>query len=300
MIKKWIEAFRVRTLPLSVSCVFVGAGLAYNYGKFDVVNFLLILTTTILLQILSNLANDYGDFVKGTDNDNRVGPKRTLQSGLITKKHMKIAIFINSILSFISGVILVFISLETKDFISIIIFITLGLLSIIAAIKYTVGKRPYGYSGLGDVFVFSFFGLVGVIGTYYLLTKEFNFRLFIPASAIGFLSASVLNMNNMRDIENDKESNKNTLVVKMGFENAKYYHSTLIMLAFVLHIISLIIFELPKLSYISAIAFVFLFHNVYKTYKTTDSKELDSELKKIALSTFVLSLLFFIGGVIQF
>lgn len=293
-IKHWLKAFRLRTLPLSLSCIFMGNALAMSKGYFSIVIFGLALLTTILLQILSNLANDFGDAIKGTDNENRVGPTRAIQSGKITKTQMKRAIIINAILAFISGLLLISYSFNSNSLIYILIFVILGIGAIAAAIKYTMGKNPYGYSGLGDLFVFLFFGIIGVIGTYFLQTKQINLNLIFPASVIGLLSAAVLNMNNMRDIENDRASHKNTLVVIIGFNKAKYYHTLLIILSFVFLVITIYIFQLPQLSYIAMIPYVVLIKNIITAWKTTDNKSLDPELKKIALSTFLISIILYL------
>ena len=297
-IKIWIKAFRLRTLPLSLSCIIIGSSLAYFKSSFNWSIFSLAIITTILLQVLSNLANDYGDAIKGTDNENRIGPERTLQSGVITQNKMKIAIIVCAILAFISGLTLIYISFNNYSIYIILLFIFLGLGAIAAAIKYTIGKKPYGYSGMGDLFVYLFFGLVGVIGTYFLFTKTINIQLILPASIIGLLSAAVLNMNNMRDIENDRACNKNTLVVKIGFNNAKYYHSTLIIGALVSLILTIILYKLPLLSYISLAPFIILIKNIKTTWRTTINAELDPELKKIALSTFSISLLIAISVIV--
>ncbi|MCT4581652.1 MAG: 1,4-dihydroxy-2-naphthoate polyprenyltransferase [Flavobacteriales bacterium] len=292
-LQHWLKAFRLRTLPLSLSCIFIGSGLALYKTTFSPTIFVLAVITTVLLQILSNLANDYGDAVKGTDNENRIGPMRAIQSGAITQSQMKKAIIVNAVLAFISGLLLIFTAFDTQSFFLILLFILLGISAIIAAVKYTMGKNPYGYSGLGDLFVFLFFGLVGVLGTYFLYTKSFDLQLMLPASAIGLLSAAVLNMNNMRDVENDKASNKNTLVVKIGFQNAKYYHTALITLAFLFLTTTILSYDLPKLTFLTLAPFIVLTQNVITTWKTNNNKDLDPELKKIALSTFFISLLFF-------
>lgn len=296
-IKYWIKAFRLRTLPLSLSCIIMGSSISYFEESFKLNIFLLTIITTILLQILSNLANDYGDAIKGTDNDQRVGPERALQSGIITQIEMKRAIAINAILAFTTGLILIYTAFNDYSLHTILIFIFIGIASIIAAIKYTMGKNPYGYSGMGDLFVFLFFGLVGVIGTYYLYTKTLNLALILPAFTIGLLSSAVLNMNNMRDVENDRACNKNTLVVKIGFNKAKYYHAFLIIGALISLILTIITFKLPSISFISLIPFILLIKNIRTTWKTTINSELDPELKKIALSTFFISLLIAISTI---
>jgi 1,4-dihydroxy-2-naphthoate octaprenyltransferase len=272
--------------------------MALRKNQFEWDIFILAITTTTLLQVLSNLANDYGDTIKGTDNVNRVGPERALQSGKISRKEMIIAITINSFLALISGIALIFTSLNETENIVIVTFLIIGIAAIFAAIKYTMGKNPYGYSGMGDLFVFIFFGLVGVIGTYYLYTNNFESSVIFPAATIGLLSAAVLNMNNMRDEENDKAYNKNTLVVKIGLKNAKVYHSLLIILAFIGLVLTLLVTKAPQLTYICFIPFIILFKNVQTTWRTTIRADFDPELKKIALSTFAISLLFTISIII--
>ncbi len=292
--KDWISSFRLRTLPLALSCILAGSLFAYAQGKFDGVILLLAATTTILLQVLSNIANDYGDGVKGTDNENRVGPERAIQSKKISIKAMRNAIILNSILAFGSGILLIYYALQDASKQDIYVFIGLGILSILAAIMYTVGKKAYGYSGLGDFFVFIFFGLVGVVGVYYLHTKTLDAFVFLPAGFTGFMSMAVLNMNNMRDIENDKVSRKNTMVVKMGFEKAKNYHTTLLLLGMLSWVLGLILLGEKTGQYyllLSILPFVLFIKNLVFVRKNDIPKDLDPELKKIALGTFVTTLI---------
>ena len=232
--KAWLEAARLRTLPLSVSGILVGSFYAFSQGliNYGILGFALL--TTLGLQVLSNFANDYGDGVKGTDNENRIGPQRAIQSGAITVKAMKKGIIITSFLTLASAIILIYISFGSDNFIYSVFFFILGLLAIAAAIKYTVGNSAYGYKGLGDLFVFIFFGLVSVLGCYFLFAKELNVLIVLPAVTIGLLSVAVLNLNNMRDQVSDAMSGKNTLVVKIGGQNAKKYHYTLIITALLL------------------------------------------------------------------
>ena len=204
--KHWIQAARVRTLPLSVSGILVGSFYALSRPTDEVLTptqvfnwsiFGLLLLTTIILQVLSNFANDYGDGVKGTDNEDRIGPKRAIQSGVISPKAMKRAIIIIAILTFASAALLVYKAFHFKYFYYSILFLALGIVAIASAIRYTVGKEAYGYKGYGDVFVFVFFGLVSTFGSYFMFAKEFNWLLLLPSVAIGFLSVGVLNLNNM-------------------------------------------------------------------------------------------------------
>ncbi len=226
----WLDAARPKTLPLALVSITTGSSLAYASGHFSFAITLLALITAIFLQILSNLANDFGDAEKGTDNDNRLGPTRAMQSGAVSVKEMKKAIIINIGLTIITGLALVFYSLDSLS--NILTFIGLGLLAILSSIAYTVGSKPYGYVGLGDLSVFIFFGLLGVGGTFFLHTGYLDVDILVPAIGCGLLAVAVLNINNMRDIENDEACGKKTIAVRLGQQSAKYYHVTLIGTAF--------------------------------------------------------------------
>ena len=204
----WLQAFRLRTLPLALSSTFLGSFLAYSKGYFRISVFFLAALTTLFLQILSNLANDYGDGLKGTDSGKRLGPERVTQSGRVSLQSMRTMIVCFVLLSLFAGSALIFTGLNHVPFKIILVYFMAGLSAIIAAIKYTVGKRPYGYVGLGDIFVFVYFGIVGVCGTFYLHTGYFDPWILLPASTIGMFSSSVLNINNLRDIKSDSESGK--------------------------------------------------------------------------------------------
>ncbi len=299
--KHWIEAARVRTLPLSVSGILVGSFYAMSQGIFNWKIVILALSTTLGLQILSNFANDYGDGVKGTDNEDRIGPKRAIQSGLITPGEMRYAIFITAFLTLVSAMLLIYVSFKGKYFLYSIIFFVLGILAIASAIRYTVGKNPYGYRGLGDIFVFTFFGLVSTFGVYFMFAKQIDWLLFLPATAIGLLSVGVLNLNNMRDEESDRKSGKNTIVVKNGGAWAKKYHYFLIITAMVLMLAFALIFDFSYRDpnpgrfnfdlYFFLIAYFPIIAHLKRVAKNKEHKLLDPELKKLALSTFLLSVL---------
>ena len=294
MIKTWLSAFRLRTLPLAFSCIIMGSGLAYAADQFNLTVFVLALITTLFLQILSNLANDYGDFIKGTDNDERVGPDRTLQSGLITKVKMIKAMWVIALLCSIFGVWLISEGTIGLEFKKAGLFAILGLSAMGAAVKYTMGKNPYGYAGLGDIFVFLFFGWLGVLGSYFLHTHTFHWELLLPASSIGFFTTAVLNINNMRDHEADAKSGKNTLVVRIGIEKAKNYHRALIVggitLAFV--------FVIPSSQYFHyafAVTIPLFVRFVQSIRKRNDFENFDPFLKKQAIATFIFAILFVLG-----
>ena len=291
---KWINAFRLRTLPLAFSCIIMGSGLAMADGRFNLTVFILALITTLFLQILSNLANDYGDFVKGTDNDERVGPDRTLQLGLITKSEMIKAMWIVSILCSIFGVWLIYEGTIGLDLQRTGLFAILGLTAMGAAVKYTMGKNPYGYAGLGDVFVFLFFGWLGVIGSYFLHTHTFNWELLFPASTIGLFTTGVLNINNMRDHEADAKSEKNTLVVRIGIEQAKTYHQSLIY-GGLLMALAYVIPSSNIFHYLFVVTAPLFVSFVQSIKNRSDFHNFDPFLKKQAIGTFVFSILFVVG-----
>tara|TARA_B110000263_G_scaffold249678_1_gene268054 strand:+ start:1143 stop:2036 length:894 start_codon:yes stop_codon:yes gene_type:complete len=281
----WFSAARLRTLPLSVSGIFVGSFASFTDNNFNSSIFFLAIATTISYQVLSNFANDYGDGVKGTD-INRVGPKRTVQSGLITSKEMKIIIIATSIISFLLTISLVFTSFKNSPF-YLLLFLILGLLAIIAAIKYTVGNNPYGYIGFGDLFVFIFFGLISVLGSNFLFTSKLNLSLLYPALTIGLLSVGVLNLNNMRDIQNDKLVGKKTMSARMGLDNSKFYHFLLISISIIL-MVSFLIKEKSCSLILTLLTFVniiWLVYDLYRVYKIKDPKEFDFFLKPLVLAT---------------
>ena len=298
--KHWIQAARLRTLPLSVSGIIVGSmyALAHPTNKiltptevFSWRIFGFAILTTLGLQILSNFANDYGDGVKGTDNEDRVGPKRALQSGVISPEAMKRAIIVTSVLTLISAILLIYFAFRDTNIGYSLFYLVLGILAIASAIRYTVGNTAYGYSGYGDVFVFVFFGLVSTLGVNFLFSKQLNFDLFLPATAIGLLSVGVLNLNNMRDEVSDRKSNKNTIVVKIGGKKAKKYHYFLIITAMLLVLVFAIINDFHFDQYLFLIAYIPLTKHLITVYKNQTARDLDPELKKLALSTFALSVL---------
>lgn len=294
----WISAARLRTLPLSISGILVGSSIAVAQDDFHSVIFSLALATTLGLQILSNFANDYGDFVKGTDNDDRVGPQRTLQSGLITKDEMFWGMVATAVVTFLFAVALIYIAFGSHNLLYLLLFLILGIAAIAAAIKYTVGDSAYGYKGMGDLFVFLFFGVVGVYGCYFLYSLEWDWEVLLPSFTVGFLSAGVLNLNNMRDRNSDERAGKKTLVVKIGAAKAKKYHYMLILAA----VFSIVMFSaltftgLDDLLYF--FAFIPLLSHLKRVMENEDPEQLDPELKKLALSTFLLALLFSLGQIL--
>lgn len=291
--KIWLQAARLRTLPLSLSGIIVGNGLAYGSDPFSLVILFLSLATTIAFQVLSNFANDYGDGVKGTDNESRIGPARVLQQGLLTKEELKKGIQICAVVSLLLAFTLIYVAFGTSDLLFSLIFILLGIASVVAAIKYTVGTNAYGYRALGDLFVFLFFGGVSVLGSYFLQAQEFQINLILPATALGLLSVGVLNLNNMRDIHTDKEVNKITMAVLLGASLSKAYHAFLLIGAVLTCVFYVKMNARPV--YLFMIAVLPMMIHLRRVLGYTDPKEFDPELKRLALCTFLFSILFAIG-----
>jgi len=297
-LKAWFSAARLRTLPLSISGILVATAIAIDNGYYNGMICTLALATTLGLQVLSNFANDYGDGVKGTDNEDRVGPQRALQSGVIAPKEMLRGIVLTSIITLGLAVMLIYTAFGSDNFVYSLFFFVLGLFAIAAAIKYTVGNSAYGYRGLGDVFVFIFFGMVSVVGCYFLYSKYIYWQLLFPASAVGMLSSAVLNLNNMRDQESDAKVGKNTLVVKLGNEKARKYHFLLLFGSmFTMLLYAGLTYQQPQ-KLLFLIAFIPIVLHAQKVKTNKDPKKLDPELKKVALTTFLLAILLLIGVIL--
>ena len=296
-VKPWIAAARLRTLPLAFSSIILGTLLAASMGHFNGWVFILSLLTTLCYQILSNYANDYGDGIRGTDAD-RVGEQRAVASGLITAAQMKRAVWIFAILSLIFGTALSFIATRNLPWVVTLTFVILGVGAVIAAITYTVGKNAYGYHGLGDLAVLLFFGVVGVAGSYFLQTNILNWEVFLPAASLGLLAVGVLNLNNMRDLDNDRKAGKNTLAVLFGLQGAKIYHGVLLLLAFDLAFFynqllpsgfwqNLYFLTLPLLAF-----------NLIKVSRARKREDFEPLLKQLAITTLLFSILFGVGKLI--
>jgi len=304
-VKSYIKAARLRTLPLSISGIILGSYLGNEFVNnllehtirtsiWESSIFWLAIFTTIGFQVLSNYANDYGDGIKGSDK-NRTGEARMVSSGAITPKQMKTAMIATTTITLLSALLLIYVAFGSESFGYSILFFGLGIASIAAAIKYTVGNSAYGYSGFGDIFVFLFFGLLSVVGSYFLYTKMINFEVFLPAFSIGLLSTAVLNLNNLRDREQDKTNNKNTLVVKLGAIRAKKYHYFLIIGALITALLYTFLNFSSIYEFVFLVAFIPLVKNMITVSKNNAPAELDGELKKVALSTFFFAILFGIG-----
>ena len=287
-IKYWIQASRIETLPLSISGIIVGSFYAFYNYSFDKIIFVLSIITAISFQILSNFANDYGDGVLGTDK-NRIGPKRVIASGKLTLEELKKGIIVNVFISITLSYSLIKYSFK-NDYLFIVIFLFLSIFSILAAIKYTMGKSPYGYYGFGDIFVFIFFGLLSVFGSYFLQTNSIDYEVFILGSIIGFLCVGVLNLNNIRDIENDSAMNKKTIPTRIGFSNAKIYQTFLILFSIVLTALLTLKFK-PSYNYIFVVIGILpLVYHLFKVRKAKNPIEFKPLLKQLAVSSFFYSI----------
>ncbi|MBT8218710.1 MAG: 1,4-dihydroxy-2-naphthoate polyprenyltransferase [Bacteroidia bacterium] len=291
--KPWIISLRLRTLPLAISVIAMGSVLAFRSGSFDWNIFFLACITTILLQILSNLANEYGDFEKGTDNKSRSGPIRSIQSGLISKNAMLRAVLICAILSLLSGLILLYFASDSMEM--FITFLGLGILAIIGAIYYTTGKHAYGYRGLGDISVFLFFGLLGVLGSYYLYQKSISPEILLPATSMGLFSTAVLNVNNIRDIENDRNSGKITIPVRLGLNKAIHYHWILLLAAVMTSLVYTALTYSHPLQLVYLIIVPLLIRNVIGVRKFAGQSSLDPFLKQMVLTTLLYVFTFTLG-----
>lgn len=294
--KIWVQACRLRTLPLASAAVLLGSGLAASEGYFQTGVFVLCLLTAIGLQILSNLANDYGDAVSGADNEDRVGPDRAVSAGLITQPQMRRAMTLVAVLTVILGLALLFTAFP-NDFISIIVFVVLGGLALYAAVNYTVGlgRKPYGYQGLGDLSVFIFFGLIGVLGTYYLFTHHFEPLFLLPATSSGLLATAVLNINNIRDMENDVKTGKHTFASKIGQIWARRYHWVLVGGAGMTALIFIVAFARTSWPWIFLPGWMLVILSAWVVETSEDPLRLDAQLKRTALSSFLFNLLLAIG-----
>lgn len=289
--KAWISAMRFRTLPLALSSIGMGSFLALSNNVFQIRVMLWAGLTTVLLQVLSNLANDYGDSINGADNDARIGPSRAVQSGIISPAAMKQAIYLFVILSLSSGIILLSISvgLATKEFYW---FLGFGVLSIAAAYLYTAGSRPYGYAGLGDIMVLVFFGLLGVMGSYFLYAQEINFQIILPALSVGALATGVLNINNIRDIDSDAKAGKQTIPVRFGHKTAIIYHWTLLLTAILSAGSYIYLVGVNSYSPLLLIGVPLLLFNGYRVSKVETNQDLDPYLKQLAMSSLLFMLSF--------
>ncbi|MBG8555695.1 1,4-dihydroxy-2-naphthoate polyprenyltransferase [Hymenobacter guriensis] len=296
--KAWLSAFRPRTLPLALASIMAGGFLAASHGQFRPEIVGLAALTTILLQILSNLANDYGDSQNGADSVHREGPQRAVQSGAISPAQMKRGMGLFGLMSLLSGLALLWVALGTAGAWVFAAFFVLGLSAIWAAINYTAGSKPYGYAGLGDLSVFVFFGIVGVCGTYFLQTRALTLPVLLPAAALGCFATAVLNVNNIRDIRSDALAGKITIPVRLGPVKARQYHWLLLLLGFGCALLYVAFTYHSPWQWLFVLSAPLLLRNARLVWQRQDSAQLDPLLKQMAMTTLLFTLLFGLGQVL--
>ncbi|NBI13311.1 1,4-dihydroxy-2-naphthoate polyprenyltransferase [[Haemophilus] felis] len=291
--RMWIATARPKTLPLALASILTGTALAFWQHHINWLVFLFCLLTTVLLQILSNFANDYGDHQKGSDTKERIGPLRGIQQGAISAKALKLGLILVAFASLFSGAILLFLSYHSL--MDLIVFALLGLLAIIAAITYTVGNKPYGYMGLGDVSVLLFFGILGVMGSYYLQTHQLNGWILLPAIAAGLLASAVLNINNLRDLEQDRAVGKYTLAVRLGAKKGRIYHCLLLASAMLCYTIFSIIIVRHPVGFLFIFALPLLIKHSLFVYRQQDPLMLRPMLAQMSMIALLTNGLFSLG-----
>ena len=294
-LKMWWETARPKTLPLALASIFTGSALGYwaNPQGFNGLVMALCLLTTILLQVLSNFANDYGDHQKGSDTEERIGPLRGIQKGAISAKELKWGLILMVVASFLSGSFLIGIAYENLS--DLLAFAGLGILAIVAAITYTVGAKPYGYMGLGDISVLVFFGLLGVGGTYYLQTHSIDSHIILPAIGSGLLASAVLNINNLRDIEQDAKAGKNTLAVRLGAYKGRVYHCILLSVAALCYLAFAVAMAISWTNYLFVLAIPLLAKHAIFVYHSQQPSELRPMLAQMSMISLLINILFSLG-----
>lgn len=294
-LKMWWETARPKTLPLALASIFTGSALGYwaNPQGFNGLVMALCLLTTILLQVLSNFANDYGDHQKGSDTEERIGPLRGIQKGAISAKELKWGLILMVVASFLSGSFLIGIAYENLS--DLFAFAGLGILAIVAAITYTVGAKPYGYMGLGDISVLVFFGLLGVGGTYYLQTHSIDSHIILPAIGSGLLASAVLNINNLRDIEQDAKAGKNTLAVRLGAYKGRVYHCILLSVAALCYLAFAVATTISWTNYLFVLAMPLLAKHAIFVYRSQQPSELRPMLAQMSMISLLINILFSLG-----
>ena len=298
-LKMWWETARPKTLPLALASIFTGSALGYwaNPQGFNGLVMALCLLTTILLQVLSNFANDYGDHQKGSDTEERIGPLRGIQKGAISAKELKWGLILMVVASFLSGSFLIGIAYENLS--DLLAFAGLGILAIVAAITYTVGAKPYGYMGLGDISVLVFFGLLGVGGTYYLQTHSIDSHIILPAIGSGLLASAVLNINNLRDIEQDAKAGKNTLAVRLGAYKGRVYHCILLSVAALCYLAFAAVTAISWTNYLFVLAMPLLAKHAIFVYRSQQPSELRPMLAQMSMISLLINILFSLGLLIS-
>lgn len=294
----WIDAMRPRTLPLAIASIVMGSALAASRPPFSWAITLLAIATAVLLQILSNLANDYGDWQHGADSTQREGPQRAVQSGAISSRKMLLAVGISVSLSILCGLALLWVAFGPQARQFFFVFVLIGAAAILAAIGYTAGLRPYGYAGLGDLAVLIFFGWVAVMGTYFLQTKRLDWDILLPATSCGLLAVAVLNINNIRDRRSDQLAGKNTIPVRLGLQPARVYHWLLLITAVVVAVAYVLLNFSSPWQFLFVLTVPLLIRNGVLVWRTSSPQQLNPLLKQLSITTLLFVLSFSLGQVL--
>lgn len=290
----WLKATRPRTLPLALASIGMGIFLAFAHGRGNWLVAVLCIVTTIFLQVLSNLANDYGDSVHGADSDSRQGPQRAVQMGLISAGEMRRAMAVCALLAVVSGLVLVYVAFGLQQGALLLLFVGLGGAAVWAAVAYTATSNPYGYVGLGDFFVLLFFGWVGTLGSYFAQTNVWDGLVFWPATAVGLFAVGVLNINNIRDIESDRAAGKQSLPVRMGRVRAQRYHWFLLMGGLVCALVYVGLAYRSPWQFLFVLVVPLLWRNGTAVSRLP-SAQLDPLLKQLSLTTLLFIVTFGVG-----
>ena len=289
-----LHSMRLRTLPLSLSGVLLGLFFAIRDVACGVGECIFLLLTAVSLQILSNLSNELGDFLSGTDGDDRNGPAYSLQSNQLSVRAMRAAIAVVAVVCACFGATMVWFSFGTLFSAEAVALLCLGAAAIWAAVRYTLGRNPYGYRGFGDIFVFIFFGLVSVCGSYFVLAHELPLLLLLPAASVGFFSVGVLNVNNLRDMDSDRAT-RVTIPLKIGERRAKVYHCFLIGFGWLSMIVYVFITQTSMWNWLFLLALPLYVKHVAGVLALT-GRALDKMLPLLVMSTMLFCILAGAGG----
>lgn len=293
--RAWLQAARPRTLALALAGIALGLFLAASRGELRWGPALLTLLTALLLQILSNLANDYGDSLHGADSTARRGPLRAVQSGAISAGAMRRGMIVTALLAMVSGLALLWLAFGAEALPLVLLFVLLGAAAVWAAVAYTASSNPYGYRGLGDLFVFIFFGLVAVAGTYFLQAQALPLEILLPATSCGLFSVAVLNVNNIRDIESDRRAGKFSIPVRLGARRARIYHWVLLLGGLAAALTYVLATYRSPWQFLFLLAAPLLVINGLAVWRAQRSEDLDPLLKQMSLTTLVFVILFGVG-----
>ena len=294
----WVQACRIRTLPLAAAGSVVAAGLAAAAGQFRLPVFVLMFLTSIMLQVIANFADDYGDLASGLDDETRVGPKRGMQRGLISVAQMKRVLIGMCAATFVVGVALVIVAfaggpaMTGSSWVAMLIFIALGVASIVAAITYTIGKHPYGYMGLGDIVSGLFFGIVAVVGGSFLYLHAFTGASLVAALALTLPVMGVMNVNNMRDSKRDLAKGKRTIANLLGDPAMRIYQTVLLVASAALFVVAMALCGVRAWpAYVALVISWALWARVLlATWKIPDPEKFDKLMAPTSMGTVLVAL----------